>query len=205
MNNETLFRIIFFTTFVAVLAIRLYFGWKIRRRDESSWFVEKEAVEREGLWSIVLRLLLFLWMMAAFILYTINPTWMQLFVVTLPTWIRWLGAGLTIVSLPLLVWVHATLGRHWSTNLQFKESHALITAGPYRWVRHPMYTVLFSFFIGLGLLSANALMLGLVVIAVVVIGARIPKEEAMMVAQFGDVYQAYMQRTGRLLPRLGRQ
>lgn len=64
---------------------------------------------------------------------------------------------------------------------------------------------MFSFFIGLGLLSANALMLGLVVIAVVVIGARIPKEEAMMVAQFGDVYQTYMQHTGRLLPRLGQQ
>ena len=50
MNNDTLFRSIFFTTFIATLAIRLYFGWKIRQRDESSWFVEKEAVEREGIW-----------------------------------------------------------------------------------------------------------------------------------------------------------
>lgn len=203
MNNEMLFRTIFFTTFVAVLAIRLYFGWKIRQRDESSWFVEKEAVEREGVVSIVLRLILFLWMMATFILYAINPTWMRFFVVPFRAWLRWLGAGLAIVSPPLLVWVHATLGRHWSTNLQFKESHTLITAGPYRWIRHPMYTALFSFFAGLGLLSANGLILGLVVVAVVVIGARIPKEEAMMVAQFGDVYQTYMQHTGRLLPHLG--
>jgi protein-S-isoprenylcysteine O-methyltransferase Ste14 len=121
--------------------------------------------------------------------------------VPLPAWIRWLGAGLAVVSLPLLVWAHGALGRHWSTNLQFEASHNLITTGPYRWVRHPMYTVLFSFFTGLGLLSANGLIIGLV--AVVVIGARIPKEEAMMVAQFGDTYQTYMQRTGRLLPRLG--
>ena len=49
----------------------------------------------------------------------------------------------------------------------------------------------------------TGLMLGLVVVAIVAIGARIPKEEAMMVAQFGDVYQTYMQHTGRLLPRLG--
>ena len=202
MNSETLFRAIFFTTFIAVLAIRLYFGWKIRQRDESSWFVEKEAVEREGMASIVLRLILFLWMMGTFILYVINPTWMHLFVVLLPIWMRWVGAGLAIVSLPLLVWVHVALGRHWSTNLQFKASHRLITTGPYRWVRHPMYTALFSFFAGLGLLSDNGLILSLVVVAVIVISARIPKEEAMMVAQFGDVYQTYMQRTGRLLPRL---
>jgi len=202
MNSETLFRAIFFTTFIAVLAIRLYFGWKIRQRDESSWSVEKEAVEREGMASIVLRLILFLWMMGTFILYVINPTWMHLFVVLLPIWMRWVGAGLAIVSLPLLVWVHVALGRHWSTNLQFKASHRLITTGPYRWVRHPMYTALFSFFAGLGLLSANGLILSLVVVAVIVISARIPKEEAMMVAQFGDVYQTYMQRTGRFLPRM---
>ena len=102
MNNETLFRVIFFTTFIAVLAIRLYFGWKLRQRDQSSWFVEKEAVEREGLWSIVLRLILFLCMMGTFILYAINPTWMRLFVLPLPAWIRWIGTGLAIVSLPLL-------------------------------------------------------------------------------------------------------
>jgi len=203
MNNETLFRIIFFTTFIAVLAIRLYFGWKIRRRDESSWWVEKEAVEREGLWSIVLRLILFLWMMATVTLYAVNPTWMRFLALHLPAWIRWLGAVLAVGSLPLLVWVHVALGRHWSTNLQFKESHNLITSGPYRWVRHPMYTALFSFFVGLGLLSANVSMTGMVVVAIVVVAARIPKEEAMMVKQFGEVYQTYMQRTGRLLPRLG--
>ena len=203
MNNEVLFRIIFFTTFVAVLVIRLYFGRKIRQRDESSWRVEKEAVEREGLWSIVLRLILFFWMMATVTLYAINPTWIHFLALPLPTWIRWLGAVLAIGSLPLLVWVHATLGRQWSTNLQFKASHNLITSGPYRRVRHPMYTALFSFFAGLGLLSANVSMIGMVVVAIVVLAVRIPKEEAMMVAQFGDTYQTYMQHTGRLLPRLG--
>ena len=66
-----------------------------------------------------------------------------------------------------------------------------------------MYTVLFSLFIGLGLLSANGSMIGLILIAVVVLAARIPKEEALMITQFGDTYRAYVQRTGRLLPRLG--
>ncbi|MBN1920979.1 MAG: isoprenylcysteine carboxylmethyltransferase family protein [Anaerolineae bacterium] len=202
VNHEQGLRVIFFATFFAILAVRFISGLKIRQRDESSWFVEQEAVGREGLWSIVLRLLLFLWMVTAVVLYAVYPPWFRVLTVPLPLWLRWVGAGLALLSVPLLAWVHSALGRHWSTSLQFKTEHRLIQTGPYRWVRHPMYTVLFSFFIGLGLLSAHIVMLGLAALAVTVVGVRIPKEEAMMVAQFGEEYRTYMQHTGRLLPRL---
>jgi protein-S-isoprenylcysteine O-methyltransferase Ste14 len=73
------------------------------------------------------------------------------------------------------------------------QDHTLVTEGPYRWVRHPMYTALFATFVGLALISASWLILILVVAAILVLYARIGKEEAMMIEQ-------YMQRTGRLLP-----
>jgi len=196
------FRIIFFTLFFSVLVIRGYYGWKQRRAGQSSGAVTKEAVEREGMWSIVFRFILFLYMLAVAIVFAINPPWLNLFAAPFPIWSRWIGVGLSVLSLPLLIWVHHTLGRHWSTNLQLKQNHTLITAGPYRWVRHPMYTALFAAFVGLALVSASWLIVILVVAAILVLYARIGKEETMMVEQFGAEYRAYMQRTGRLLPRL---
>lgn len=204
MDTEQIFRVIFFVLFIAVMAVRAYYGWKIRRTDESSWFVENEAVEREGRWSILLRLVLFLYMLAAVVLYAINPAWLGAFAIPLPAWSRWLGVGLSTIGLVLLIWVHHTLGRHWSTNLQFKEEHTLATSGPYRWARHPMYTALFGFFAGLALVSANWLVVLLVVVAIFALYVRIGKEEAMMIEQFGDKYRTYMQQTGRFLPRLAR-
>lgn len=202
MESERIFRTIFFVLFIAVMAVRAYYGWKIRRTGGSSWSVKNEAVEREGRWSILLRLVLFFYMLAAVVLYAINPVWLGLFMIPLPAWSRWLGAGLGVAGLLLLIWVQHTLGRHWSTNLQLGTEHALVTNGPYRWARHPMYTALFSFFVGLALVSASWLVVLLVVAAIFVLYARVGKEEAMMIEQFGDEYCAYMQRTGRFLPYL---
>ena len=202
MESETIFRAIFFVLLIAVIVIRMYYGWRIGRTGESGWSVKAEAVEREGRWSILLRFVLALFSLAAIILYAINPAWLGTFAIPLPPWCRWFGVGLGTASLILLVWVHHTLGRHWSTNLQLKGEHTLVTSGPYRWVRHPMYTALFGFFAGLVLVAASWLVALLVAAAIFVLYARIGEEEAMMLEQFGDEYRTYMQRTGRFLPRL---
>ncbi len=200
-QSNTIFRVIFFALFFSVLVIRGYYGWQQRRAGQSSGAVTREAVEREGMWSIVFRFMLFLYMVAVAIVFALNPPWLNLFAAPFPPWSRWTGVGLGVISLPLLIWVHHTLGRHWSTNLQLKQNHTLIAEGPYRWVRHPMYTALFAAFVGLALISASWLIVILVVAAILVLYARIGKEETMMIEQFGDEYRAYMRRTGRFLPR----
>jgi protein-S-isoprenylcysteine O-methyltransferase Ste14 len=199
-TQSTVFRVIFFVLFFLVLVIRGYYGWKLRRAGQSRGAVTREAVEREGMWSIVFRFILFLYMVAVAIVLAINPPWLDLYTAPIPIWSRWIGVGLGVISLPLLIWVHHTLGRQWSTNLQLKQNHTLITKGPYRWIRHPMYTALFAAFVGLALISASWLIVILVVAAILVLYARIGKEEAMMIEQFGAEYRAYMRRTGRLLP-----
>jgi protein-S-isoprenylcysteine O-methyltransferase Ste14 len=80
---------------------------------------------------------------------------------------------------------------------------ALITSGPYRFIRHPIYT---AFLLILGstlLISANWLIgltwLGMTLIEVI---SRIGFEENLMLEYFGDRYREYMKTTGRLLPRL---
>ena len=62
----------------------------------------------------------------------------------LDTWSLWLGAGLMGISLPLLYWVHHSLGAYFSARLVLQPEHAIIQNGPYRWIRHPMYSVGFS-------------------------------------------------------------
>ena len=111
-----------------------------------------------------------------------------------------MGMGLGIGTLPLFVWTHEALGKNWSADLVIKEEHALVTGGPYRWVRHPMYTAFFGSSLAYFLLSANWV-IGLTGLGTsVLFAARVDKEEALMIEEFGDEYQAYMQRTGRFLP-----
>jgi len=202
MSTELVFRAIFLVLFIVLLVIRGLFGWKVRQAGHSSWSVDKDAVEREGKWSIILRPIAFLCMLALVVLYATNPEESSWLTVSLPGWLRWFGVGLGIISLPLLVWVHHTLREYWSTALQLRKSHLLITEGPYGWVRHPMYTALMLCFIGLSLVSAVWPFMLLVVLSMLFFYRVVGREEAMMIEQFGDQYRTYMERTGRFLPRL---
>jgi protein-S-isoprenylcysteine O-methyltransferase Ste14 len=99
-----------------------------------------------------------------------------------------------------LIRVHQTLGNYWSTNLQIQDRHHLIEEGPYHSVRHPMYTALANIFIGLGLVSGLWPWILLALLGIAFFITRVPKEEKMMLEEFGDEYKDYMQRSGRFLP-----
>ena len=81
-----------------------------------------------------------------------------------------------------------------------KDSHTLVTSGPYRWIRHPIYTTYFASTLSFFLLTANWF-IGLVLVAMsILLASRVEGEEAMLLERFGDEYRAYMQRAGRFLP-----
>jgi protein-S-isoprenylcysteine O-methyltransferase Ste14 len=82
-----------------------------------------------------------------------------------------------------------------------REKHHLVTTGPYGWIRHPIYLAMIGFLTGITLVTANIFLVAFLVISIVDLALRIPKEERMMIDEFGGEYEAYMQRTGRLLPR----
>jgi protein-S-isoprenylcysteine O-methyltransferase Ste14 len=98
---------------------------------------------------------------------------------------------------------HADLGKNWSPSLQVREGHNLVTEGVYKRVRHPMYTSQLFWIIAQPLLLQNwiAGWASLIPFLSFVL-LRIPHEERMMEEQFGEAYRAYMQRTGRILPKL---
>jgi protein-S-isoprenylcysteine O-methyltransferase Ste14 len=120
------------------------------------------------------------------------------------------GMGAVVVGAVLFaagLWVfrrsHRELGRNWSITLEIRDQHKLIENGPYALVRHPMYTSFLLIALGQAFLLANwvAGLAGLVGFAVLFF-LRVDKEERMMLEIFGPQYQAYMERTKRIIPYL---
>lgn len=60
-----------------------------------------------------------------------------------PARVRWLGAGIVFAGNFLFIWSHRALGSNWSPILEIRKEHTLVTNGPYRFVRHPMYAAIF--------------------------------------------------------------
>ena len=191
-----MFRWILIAVFVSSISISAYYRRKARQS-------ETIARGEEGGLFILLRLVFALPLFLSVLAYMINPAWMDWSSAPVPTWLRWMGAVLGVAVVPLTYWVFRTIGRNISETVLTKETHELVTDGPYRWVRHPLYVAGSLLFVTASLLAANWFIGGItVVVIVMIVLVVIPKEEANLVETFGEAYRAYMKRTGRLLPRL---
>lgn len=198
MTEETA-RILLLLLWAALVAIRLYYsglGGAFSKAERSA-----SKHEREGSAVIVVRLLLIPWL-AVVVVYVVAPGLLVALQVDLPGWARWLGAGAWLASLALLLWVHRSLGRNFSGLLRTRADHELVTWGPYRYVRHPMYPTFLLLSAGMFLLTAHWVIglppfLGVAM----VMAFRTPREEAMMIERFGDEYRSYANSVGRYLPR----
>jgi protein-S-isoprenylcysteine O-methyltransferase Ste14 len=144
-------------------------------------------------------------MLALFALYFIEPLGSEWLHVSLPWQFRLLGVFLSFGGILTLVWTHRVLSIQWSTTLQFKEGHSLITTGPYGFIRHPMYTSLSITFIGFAVISSFWPLWILTLITTMFFFRIVRIEEEMMIDEFGDEYVAYIERTGRYLPKLRRR
>jgi protein-S-isoprenylcysteine O-methyltransferase Ste14 len=116
------------------------------------------------------------------------------------------GAALLAVAVWLFWRSHADLGRNWSPSLQLREGHELVTEGVYRSIRHPMYASMWLWGIAQALLLQNWLAgWASLVLFIPLYLLRVPREERMMLDEFGGEYRAYMDRTGRVVPPLTRR
>lgn len=148
------------------------------------------------------RVLLSLPGMLLMLAFLIHPPWIAWSSLAIPAWSRWIGVFVGLGVTPLNVWMLRSLGRNISETILTKESHELVTTGPYRWLRHPLYSFGLLMIGGLSLIAANWLMAALALAAVVFFSVVIiPREEAELVKKFGSRYEDYRRDTGRLLPR----
>jgi protein-S-isoprenylcysteine O-methyltransferase Ste14 len=115
-----------------------------------------------------------------------------------------IGASLCALGLAFSVWARFHLGRNWSGTVTIKEDHQLIQTGPYRWVRHPIYTGVLLAVVGtfLALVPSFAGLVGMAVL-VAAFSFKLRQEERVMTNQFPDAYPAYKKRVrGALIPYL---
>ncbi len=125
--------------------------------------------------------------------------------------VRWIplawplvATGLVVQALGFLLaaWARRHLGRHWSGAVTVAVDHQLVRSGPYRVLRHPIYTAMFVMYLGICLVSGEAhALVGLAVLAVAY-GRKIPLEERTLEQTFGSAYQDYRRTSWALIPGL---
>lgn len=114
-------------------------------------------------------------------------------------WLEGVGVAAFVLGLGLAIWARVHLGRNWGTPMSRKDNPDLVTTGPYRWIRNPIYSGLILAMIG----TAVAVSPEWLVVAVVVGGYFVYsafKEQEFMTAQFPDTYPAYRNSTKMLIP-----
>jgi protein-S-isoprenylcysteine O-methyltransferase Ste14 len=193
---NSLFHITFVVIFVIFWGIRMAYQKKANDLGGEAEFKEGQQHER-------IRRIVGIPFMLLFVAFMIRPSILAWATFPIPEWAQWLGLALGVISISLIWWVQWALDINFQTRLHVREAHTLVTHGPYRWVRHPMYTVLYLHLFAILLLTANWLIAGtLLLMQTIIIALRLKNEEAAMVAKFGDKYREYMKQTGRFLPKL---
>ena len=199
MSPDNLFRWIAVFSLGASMAISIYY----RRRANQSSGERINQAQAEGRGMLLARLIGGLGLWASALLYLINPAWMSWAQLDLPLWLRGIGAALMIAAVPGIYWTFSSLDRNVTPTVAIRAEHRLVQHGPYRYIRHPLYTFGLLAFIGLTLLSANWFIGLMTILAAAYLMRRTPLEELRLLEHFGEDYQAYMQQTGRYLPRVG--
>ncbi len=114
--------------------------------------------------------------------------------------VKWIAGVLCIAGLAFCVWARATLGRNWSGTVTLKEEHELIERGPYRVVRHPIYTGLLVMIFATAITSGYLSGMVAVILAFTSFWIKLGGEEKLMLQQFPDQYRSYQQRVKRIIP-----
>jgi len=196
MKEELIFRLIFIGVFALGFSISTYYRRSARKSGEVI------SRRREGAPALILRVAMTLPLLLAILLYAFLPGWMAWSTVSLPVWVRWLGVGLGVACLPLMWWVFISIGSNISETVLTKQEHNLVTKGPYRWVRHPLYGVGLLEILALSLMAGSWFMSLLWLIGVLMFRCVvIPIEEAKLIEAFDGEYERYRARTGALAPR----
>jgi len=198
--NEYFFRIAAALVLFTSIGISGYFR---RKADRDTGEKISRKVDGTALMTAIKIGGLFLWLTP--LVYLINPNWMNWSKIGLPESIRWLGVGIGVLCIFGVYWLFSSIGSGITPTSATRKQHTLVTSGPYRWVRHPLYTVGSALFISFGMMADNWFIAALGILTFILMAIRTPKEEANLIEKFGDEYRVYMKTTGRFLPYFGKR
>ncbi len=193
MPNWSLFDCLFLIVFIISFIIRLPY----ERANRNSVIIKSkfDSLEKVGLFfvgsgALIFPIIYLFTPLFNFANYNVNP------------WTASAGAILSIPGLWLFWRSHSDLGRQFSPKLEIKESHALITKGVYKHIRHPMYTASLVCSISQLLLIGNWIVAPSYLLSFSFLYLnRVTREEALMLKQFGESYKNYKTNTNRLFTK----
>ena len=193
--SETLWETAFVIGWVSVFVIRAYY-FRLTKHNRTEVSYRPTPVILIGVLGILMAMLVSPMLV-------ICTSWLEPFHMSLSTPLRAVGFIGFFVSLLLLWWIHAALGKNFTQKLEVFENHQLIIVGPYKYVRHPMYTQFLLWVIFQGLLLANSFVLVFGLVAwVFFCCVRVPPEEKIMRQKFGEEYDQYALKTGCMFPKI---
>lgn len=198
MDQAILSRILVAAAILTGLSISIYF-----RRTAQKGSQDKINRRQEGkITMFMLRIGgLMIWLsVISYILYPAAVSWS---LITVPSWVLWIGAAASAVSVILLVWMFTSLGKNITDSVSIREEHSLVTSGPYRYIRHPLYVFGALLFFSISVIMGSWFipLIGIPTYAILIYRTGI--EEEMLTERFGEKYTQYIERTGRFFPRLG--
>lgn len=196
--NENIFRLIAAAILFTGVGISISYR---RKADLESGEKVNRNVDGNLMMTLIKVFGLLLWFSP--LLYLLNPSWMAWSKIGLRDEIRWLGILVGILCVAGIYWLFNSIGSGITPTSATRQQHKLVTRGPYRWVRHPLYTIGSSLFIAFGLIADNWYIAALGILAFILMAIRTPKEEANLIEKFGDDYREYMKHTGRYIPKIG--
>lgn len=110
-----------------------------------------------------------------------------------------LGVILCALGLGFAIWARIHLGKNWNIEPSIQEGHELVTSGPYKWIRHPIYTGILFAFLG-STLAGNSVSLAIFIVICIIFIWRVKTEEDIMMQLFPQQYSDYKKRTKALIP-----
>jgi protein-S-isoprenylcysteine O-methyltransferase Ste14 len=112
------------------------------------------------------------------------------------------GLTLQLLGFALAAWARRHLGRNWSGAIAIAAGHDLVRSGPYRLVRHPIYSAMFAMFGGTAVVSGELHALLAITLLAIAYWRKIRLEERALGARFGAAYEDYRRATWALIPGL---
>ena len=106
----------------------------------------------------------------------------------------------TLIGLIIMLWARTVLGGNWSTAAALKENHELIQSGPYRYVRHPIYSGLLLMVLGVAIYYGRAAGFIAFVIFFIASWLRARQEEKLLTKHFPEEYPSYKARVKAFIP-----
>jgi protein-S-isoprenylcysteine O-methyltransferase Ste14 len=132
---------------------------------------------------------------------TVDPTRFTIDEPSIVIGVEIVGLVLYVMGYFLMARALIALGRNYQLGgCAPRSEDRMVMAGPYRWIRHPMYTAALSIAVGLTCLIQSGTAFAVFCVYLVLIGLLIPGEEAGLRNAYGDAYAAYQRTSSRLIP-----